>query len=351
MAAARLTPDVWDYLRGGSGAESTLAANRTAFGRFALRPRCLVDVSHPDPSTVLLGTRLATPIGVAPMAYHRLVHPEGEVAVARAAGDAGALFVVSIFASRLLEEIAAAATGPLWLQLYWLRRRDLLVDLIARAQAAGFGAIVLTVDTPQVGRRLRDVRRGFVIPPEVSAVNLDPAVMAGSYRRQAGVSAVEQNSRDQFDASLSWSDLAWLQENSPLPVVVKGVLTGEDAARMADLGVAAVVVSNHGGRQLDGAVASLDALPEVVAAVAGRAPVLLDGGVRGGTDVLKALALGASGVLVGRPVLWGLACDGTAGAGRVLDLLATELTDAMVLAGRPTLADVDGSLLWRVPPA
>jgi len=349
LAAARLPADIWDYLRGGSGAESTLAANRAAFDRLALRPRCLVDVSHPDPGTALLGSRLAAPVGVAPMAYHRLFHPDGEVAVARAAGAAGVLFVVSIFASRLLEDIAAAATGPLWLQLYWLRRREALLDLIARAQAAGFTAVVLTVDTPQVGRRLRDLRRGFAVPPEVSAVNLDPAATAGVYQHRAGVSAIEQNSRDQFDASLSWADLTWLREHSPLPVVVKGVLTGEDAARLADLGVAGVVVSNHGGRQLDGAVASLDALPEVVAAVAGRAPVLLDGGVRTGVDVLKALAAGAAGVLVGRPVLWGLAADGEAGARRVLEMLTGELTDAMVLSGRPRLSDVDGDLLWRPP--
>lgn len=350
LARQRIAADVWDYLAGGSGAEQTLAANRAAFSRLGLRPRGLVDVSRSDLATSLLGDPLAAPIGIAPMAYHRLVDPDGEVATARAAGEAGALFVVSVFASRTLADIAEAAKGPLWLQIYWFRKREVMLDLTERAAAAGFRAIVLTVDTPRVGRRLRDLRRGFAVPPGVSAVNIDPAVMVGTHLHQAGVSAVEQHSKEQFDPTVDWDDLAWLRDRTGLPLVLKGVLTAEDARRAVDHGVSAVVVSNHGGRQLDGAVASLDALPEVVEAVSGRCPVLVDGGFRTGSDILKALALGATAVLVGRPVLWGLACGGADGARDVLELLTTELEEAMVLSGRPRLADIDRTLVHPPPP-
>jgi 4-hydroxymandelate oxidase len=346
LARRRLPPPVWDYIAGGSGREATLAANRAAYERLVLRPRALVDVSRFDPTTSLLGAPLAAPVGVAPMAYHRLVHAEGEVATARAAGAAGLLFVVSVFASRGLAETAAAAGGgPLWLQVYWLRERAVLVDVIRRAEAHGYRALVLTVDTPRVGRRLRDLRHGFAVPPEISAANIDAGVMAGTHRSRVGVSAIEQHSRQQFDASVTWSDLAWLREQTSLPLVLKGILTGEDARLAVAHGAAAIVVSNHGGRQLDGAPATLDALPEVIAAVAGQCPVLVDGGVRTGADVVKALALGAAAVLVGRPVLWGLTCAGAGGVRAVLDLLLAELEDAMLLSGRPRLADIDPTLL------
>jgi 4-hydroxymandelate oxidase len=348
-AGRRLPADVWDYLSGGSGAEATLAANRSALDRVALRPRFLVDVSRCDPTTTLLGDPLAAPIGIAPMAYHRLAHPDGEVATAGAAGQAGLLLVVSQFASRSLEEIALAASGPLWLQLYWMRQRRVLTDLVGRAESAGYRAVVLTVDTPRVGRRLRDMRSGFALPAGVAAVNVDPAVMTEAHQGHAGVSAIERHSREQFDPTLTWADLDWLRANTALPIVVKGILTAEDADRAAQHGVAAIVVSNHGGRQLDGAVASLEALPEVVDAVAGRCPVLVDGGFRRGTDVLKALAMGAATVLVGRPVLWGLACGGAAGVADVLGILTAELTDAMILSGRPRLTDIDASLVRRSP--
>ncbi|GAA4473174.1 alpha-hydroxy acid oxidase [Phytohabitans houttuyneae] len=340
-ARDRLPAGIWDYISGGSGQERTLAANREAFGRLALRPRVLVDVSRPDLSTTLLGAPLRVPIGVAPVAYHQLAHPDGEVATARAAP----FLVVSVFASRTLEEIAAAADGPLWLQLYWFRRREVVTRLVRRAEAAGYRALVLTLDTPRVGRRLRDVRRGFAIPAGIVAANVETAVMARTHVAVDGESALARHSREQFDPSLGPADLAWLCGQTELPVLVKGVLTAEDAELALAHGAAGVVVSNHGGRQLDGAVASVDALAEVAAAVGGRGPVLLDGGVRTGTDVLRALALGASAVLVGRPALWGLAVDGESGARAVLDILAAELEEAMVLAGRPRLSDVDLRLL------
>src|SRR5690606_20432310 len=304
----------------------------------------LVDVSDCRLATTLLGTEFATPVGIAPVAYHKLADPEGEVATARAAAAAGALYVVSVFASRTLEEIASAG-ATLWLQMYWFRKREVMLALAERAAAAGYQALVLTLDTPRVGRRLRDLRRGFAVPPGITAANVDPAVMAGTHLRRSGTSAIEQHSRDQFDPSVTWNDLDWLRGQTGMPLVVKGILTAEDARRAVKHGVAAIVVSNHGGRQLDGAVATMDALPEVVDAVAGACPVLVDGGVRSGVDVLKALASGASAVLVGRPVLWGLAYGGAEGAQAVLDLLTTELADAMVLSGRPRLADLDRTLL------
>lgn len=348
LARAKLPAGVWDYVNGGSGAEATLRANREAFDRIGLLPRVLVDVSKCDPTTRLLGAPLASPLGVAPVAYCRLAHPEGEVAVAEAVG-ADALMVVSMFASRTLEDIARAATGPRWLQIYLMRQREAVLDLVRRAADAGFQAVVLTVDTPQVGRRLRDMRNGFVVPPDVRAVNLDATLMASSHKSRSGESAIERHSREQFDPTLTWSDVDWLRERSPLPLVLKGILRGQDAALAVAHGAAALIVSNHGGRQLDGAVATVDALPAVVDAVEGRCPVIVDGGVRSGGDVLKALALSADAVLVGRPVFWGLAASGRAGAAGVLRLIRDELDDAMVLAGCPTLADVDRSLVRRPP--
>lgn len=363
-ARAALRADVWDYIQGGSGAEQTLRANDAYFGRYALRPRVLVDVSHCDTSTSVLGSALAAPIGVAPMAYHTLAHPDGEVASAHAARLAGALFIASFFASRSLEDIAAAAAGgPLWLQLYWLRDRAVVADLAVRAAAAGFSALVLTVDAPKVAQRLRDRRNSFDLPEGVRAVNLDPSVPAPGAFRKEHASALEQHSASVFDPSITWRDLAWLRERCPLPLVLKGILTPEDARLAVEHGVDAIVVSNHGGRQLDGALPSIAALPAVAEAVGGAVPVLMDGGIRSGTDILKALALGAAAVLVGRPILWGLACSagasgqetagqestkagqettrpGRNGAYRVLELLREELEDAMALAGRPTLKTI-----------
>ncbi|HEY3868304.1 MAG TPA: alpha-hydroxy acid oxidase [Actinocrinis sp.] len=349
-ARAALRADVWDYIQGGSGAEQTMRANGAQFERYALRPRVLVDVSRCDTSTSLLGAALAAPIGIAPMAYHTLAHPDGEVATAHAAREAGALFVASFFAGRLLEDIAAAAAGsPLWLQLYWLRDRQVVADLADRAAALGFSALALTVDAPKVAQRLRDRRNSFDLPEGVRAVNLDPSVPAPGTFRRSHASALERHSTAVFDPSITWSDLAWLRGRCPLPLVLKGILTAEDARLAVEHGADAVVVSNHGGRQLDGAMPSLAALPEVVEAVNGAIPVLVDGGFRRGTDILKALALGAAAVLVGRPILWGLACTaredsgkdaatvGPNGAYRVLQLLRQELEDAMALAGRPEL--------------
>ena len=340
-AAARavLPLDVWGYLDGGAGAERALRANRAAYERVALLPRFLVDVSAVSLSTTVLGAEWAVPFGVAPMAYHRLAHPDGEVATA--AAGAGGVFVASMFASRAWSDIAAAGTGPRWLQLYWLRNRDALADVVARAEDAGFGALVLTVDAPRVASRPRDSRSAFALPDDVRAVNVDPAVMDSAHTATAGASAIQVHSRQRFDASVTWADLPWLRERTSLPLLLKGILTAHDARLAVEHGVDGVVVSNHGGRQLDAAVPSLDALPAVVAAVPAGYPVLLDGGVRRGSDVFAALALGARAVLVGRPVLWGLAAGGRDGAAAVLQLLREQLEECMVLAGRPTVAAID----------
>lgn len=348
-ARERLPRQVWDFIEGGAGQEWSLAANRAQFGRLALRPRVLVDVSRVETGTELLGSRLAVPIGVAPLAYHGLAHPQGELATARAAGGAGALFVVGMLAGETLEDIAAAASGPLWLQVYWLRRREVLAEVVRRAAAAGYRALVLTVDAPQVGRRLRDVRNSFRLPEDLAAVNIAAVPSANSYRAE-GASVIEAQSREQFDPSVTWADLAWLRGLTSLPLVLKGVLTAHDARLALDHGVDAVVVSNHGGRQVDGAVPSLVALPEVAEAVGGRVPVLLDGGVRCGGDVVKALALGACTVLVGRPVLWGLAHAGRDGVATVLRLLREDLEQTMTLTGRPRLSDLTPDTVMPWPP-
>lgn len=339
-ARAKVDPLVWDFLEGGGGSELTLTANRHLFDTAQIRPRVLIDVSICDTSVTLLGAAMPSPIGVAPIAYHRMVLDEGETATAR--GLAGTPMVVSIFASRTLEDIAASATGPLWLQLYWLRRREVLADLAKRAHDSGYRALVLTVDAPRIGRRLRDMRNGFSVPAHIRAENIEPEIMESAYQPD-GIAA---HAALTFDQSITWADLAWLKGLTELPLVLKGVLTAEDAALAVEHGVDAIVVSNHGGRQLDGAVPSLRALPEIVAAVGGRCPVLLDGGVRSGRDVFVALALGADAVLIGRPVMWALATGGANGVTEILNLLNTELEHTMALAGRPSVAHIDRAALW-----
>ncbi|MEU1120481.1 MULTISPECIES: alpha-hydroxy acid oxidase [unclassified Streptomyces] len=342
-AEGRLPGPVWDFLEGGSGTESMLSAGRAALDRIRLRPRCLVDVSACDPGVTLLGSRWAAPLGIAPMAYHQLAHSEGEVATARAAGAAGVPLTVSMFASRTLEDIAEAASGPLWLQLYWLRRREALAELVRRAEDAGYQALVLTVDAPRVAHRPRDARNGFAVPAGMRAVNVDPAVMAASHGGVAGESAIARHSREQFDPSITWSDLGWLRERTSLPLVLKGVLASEDAELAVKYGVDALVVSNHGGRQLDFAIPAVDALEGIVEAVDGRCRVILDGAIRHGADIAKALCLGADAVFVGRPVLWGLAHSGAAGVAGVLRVLMDEFEEVMALMGAPRVGDFGNS--------
>jgi len=294
----------------------------------------LVDISQVTTATTVLGTESSMPLFVAPTAFQRTVHPDGEIAMARAAAAVGTVICLSTFATATIEDVAGAAPGaPRWFQLYWSSDRGFVRDVVGRAEAAGFGAVIVTVDLPRLGRREQDLRTGFVVPKELPV----PAFLALA---EAARAVSPEDISWAVDDTLTWDDLAWLRSVSSLPVLVKGVLTGEDAVLAADAGVDGVVVSNHGGRQLDGVAATLDVLPEVVEAVGDRLVVLMDGGIRRGTDVVKALALGARAVLAGRPPLWGLGAGGAEGAQRVLELLRDEVELALALSGCRSLADV-----------
>lgn len=334
LAAGVLPAAVERFVGGAAGAGLTLDANRAALDRLHLVPRVLTDVSATGTAHSLLGSPAALPVAVAPMAYQRAVHPDGELATARAARAAGVPFTACTFSSTPVEDIAATGVTT-WFQLYWLRDRGHTKELLARAEAAGAQALMLTVDTPYMGRRQADMRAAFTLPEGVSPVHFDRRVSGVPDGPQAGVSAVAAQTAGVVDPSLGWADLDWLRAQSTLPLVLKGILDPEDAARAADLGADGVVVSNHGGRQLDGAVPAIEALPAVTEAVDGRCHVLFDSGIRSGTDVLKTLALGADGVLLGRPALWGLAAGGEAGVRTVLELLREELANALALAGCP----------------
>lgn len=338
-ASAVLPSDIRDFVAGGSGAETTLNANRAAFDRVFVVPRILCDVSACATDTTLLGQEVSMPVAVAPVAYQRLVHPEGELAVARAAKTAGVPFTATTLSSVPVEELTALG-GAVWFQLYWLRDTERALNLVRRAEDAGCEAIVLTVDVPWMGRRLRDARNRFTLPERVRAEHFARDAVSTAHRRPGDeVSAVAAHTRQAFSAAVTWSTVSALREWTSLPLVLKGVLAPEDALRAAEAGVDAVVVSNHGGRQLDGAIPSIEALGPVAGAVGRHCQVLVDSGVRGGTDVLRALALGAHGVLVGRPLMWGLATAGEAGAARVLTLLADELRDALGLSGCADVAE------------
>jgi 4-hydroxymandelate oxidase len=341
-ARERLDRGVYDYIAGGADAERTVADNLAAWSRLRLRPHVLRDVAKVSTATTLLGGEVPTPLLVAPMAYHRMCHPDGEAASAAGAAAAGALYVLSTQATMSVEEVALAAPGAVrWFQVYVVRDRGWTADLVARAAAAGYRALVLTVDVPLLGNRLRDLRNDFKLPTGLKPANAPPAGAA----RQRELAADVLAQAGQFDPGLTPDTIGWLAERSGLPVLVKGVLRGDDAAACLDAGAAGVVVSNHGGRQLDTVVATADALAEVVAAVGDRGEVYVDGGVRRGTDVLKALALGARGVLVGRPVLWGLAVGGAGGVERVLSGLVGELRLAMALCGAVGVDDLTPDLI------
>ena len=343
LARGRLERSAWDYYAGGSGDERTLADNCAAFDRIPLRPRVLVDVSRIDTATQVLGTPLPAPLLLAPTAFNRLACDEGELAAARAAGAAGTVMICSTLSTCRLEDVAAAATGPLWFQLYVYKDRAMTQELLARAERAGYRAIVLTVDTPLLGRRYRDARNGFVLPQGLAMRNFEAAMSDAA--RWGAHTSFSSYVHDLFDASLTWDAVAWLRGQTRLPLLVKGIMTAEDARMAVSQGVDGIVVSNHGGRQLDGAPATIDVLEEVVDAADGRAEILLDGGIRRGTDILKAVAMGARAVCIGRPYLWALAAAGEAGVIDVLRMLREELVLAMALSGRPTTGSIDRSLV------
>ncbi len=346
LARAKVPRPAFDYIAGGADDEVSLRSNREAYGKWALRPRVLVDVSSCDTSATVLGQRISMPILVAPTAFHGLVHPDGETGTARGAAAAGTIMVVSAIATRTIEEIAAAVAAPRWFQLYVWKDREVTAELVKRAARAGYRAICLTVDTPLLGRREKDERNSFTLPPGIGIANVRPAGLDGMPDSEHG-SAFAKYVKEMLDPAVTWRDLAWLRSLTSLPIVVKGIMTMEDAKIAVEHGVEGIVVSNHGGRQLDSTPATLDVLPEIVEAVRGRAEVFMDGGIRRGTDVLKALALGARAVLVGRSPLWGLALGGAEGVHAVLEHLRREFALAMALSGRSSLGQIDRSMVQR----
>jgi 4-hydroxymandelate oxidase len=342
LARSCLSAMAWEYISGGAGDEVTLRWNRESYDRLRLRPRILTDVSKLDTRVTLFGRELQFPILLAPTAYHRMIHPEGELATVKGAGAAGAVMIVSTMATTSVEEIAAAAKQPLWFQLYVQPDRAFTRDLVQRAEAAGCQALVVTVDTPVVGLRNREMRIRFTLPPGIDRPNLKGLKTSSTSHlppENEIYSAV-------LDPKLTWKDIDWLRSFSRVPVLLKGVLNPEDADRAVQAGVAGIIVSNHGSRNLDTLPATIDALPEVVAKVNRRVPVLVDGGIRRGTDVLKALALGANAVLIGRPYLFGLATGGADGVARVVSILRREFEMAMALTGRTSIASIDSTVLW-----
>ena len=335
-ALAALPPMARDYYASGARDEITLADNRQAWARIRLYYRVLVDVSRRDCSTTVLGTPVSMPVLVAPTAFHRLAHSDGERATARAAAAAGTVMACSTLGTVPIEEIADASEGPLWFQLYVYRDRGITTALVERAETAGCRALVLTVDAAEIGTRERDARNGFALPAGLTVANL--AGTGKALLTPGEGSALSRYVRSQLDPSLTWRDLEWLVAQTRLPVVVKGLVRADDARRAIAAGAKGVVVSNHGGRQLDTAPATAEVLPRIADAVGDDAEVYVDGGIRRGTDVIKALALGARAVLVGRPALWGLAVGGEAGVTHALELLRAELLEAMALCGAPDLA-------------
>ncbi|HEX8218401.1 MAG TPA: alpha-hydroxy acid oxidase [Chloroflexia bacterium] len=345
LAREVLEPSAFDFISGGADDEVSLRRNRADFERIILRPRVLVDVSEVDCSTTVLGTPVSMPVLLAPAAGHRLCCDLGESATARAAAAARTIMVLSTVSTTSMEDVAAVEPdAPKWFQLYVYADREVTRSLVQRAEAAGYKALCLTVDVPQIGNRERDVRNAFTFPyplANFAATNLDhmPIGMSGEE------SGLGKYIASKWDPSLNWNDVDWLASLSSLPVVLKGILTGEDARLGLEHGARGIIVSNHGGRQLDSVDSGIAALPEVVEAVDGRAEVLVDGGIRRGTDVLKALALGAKATLIARPYLYGLAVGGAEGATRALELLRREVRNAMALSGRPTIASIDRSLV------
>ena len=343
-ARAVLPQMSYDFYASGANDEITLRENRAAYERIKVLPRMLIDVSARDMSTTVLGEPVSMPILIAPMALQCLAHPDGEIATTKAAGAAKTLTTLATLATTSIEEAMAIATGPVWFQLYVFRDRALTASLVQRAEAAGCKAIVLTLDVPVPGKRERDVRNRFTLPEHLFLKNLWPAGLA-KLPKDVADSGMAAYTAANFDPALTWKDVKWLAQITKLPVVVKGILRADDALSAVNHGAAGIVVSNHGGRQLDTTPAAISVLPEIVDAVAGAVEVYVDGGIRRGTDVLKAIAYGARAVLIGRPILWGLAVGGEAGVKSVLEMLRAEFDLAMALSGCPNLTAITRDLV------
>nr|XP_023920722.1 peroxisomal (S)-2-hydroxy-acid oxidase GLO4-like [Quercus suber] len=325
----------YDFYAGGAEDQYTLKENVEAFHRIMIRPRILVDVSRIDMSTTVLGYKISAPILIAPTALHKLAHPEGEVATARAAAACKTIMVLSFTSSCTVEEVASGCNAVRFFQLYVYKKRDIAAVLVQRAERNGYKALVLTVDTPRLGRREADIKNKMVAP---RLKNLEGLLSIEADSDNG--SNLEAYAKETMDASLCWKDIEWLKSITNMPILIKGVLTGEDAIKAAEVGVAGIMVSNHGARQLDYTDATINVLEEVVHAVGGRVPVFFDGGVRRGTDIFKALALGAQAVLIGRPVIFGLAAKGEYGVRQVIQMLKDELELTMALSGCPSVKDI-----------
>jgi L-lactate dehydrogenase (cytochrome) len=361
MAKRTVPQPIFDYADGAAWDEVTARRNRAAFGDVTLHPKALTDVSRVDLRTTVLGGEIALPIMAAPTGLSGLQHPDGEIAIARAAHAAGTLTTLSTMASCSFEEVAAASDGRRWFQLYMQSDRGMVDSLLERARASGYEALVLTVDVQVAGVRERDVRNGFSIPPRITLKTLgqglihprwsagfvaNPRMVPANVGMQSSTSATLSASVNKmFDPTVTWDDLADLRSRWDGPLVIKGVMRADDAIRCAERGADAIVVSNHGGRQLDGAAASIEALPAIVDAVGDRCEVYLDSGIRRGTDIVKALALGARAVMIGRALMYGLGAAGEAGARRAFTILEGELRVALALAGYPRAADLDRSAI------
>jgi 4-hydroxymandelate oxidase len=327
LAAGRMTPMAYEYVASGAADELTVRWNRQALDAIKLNTRVLVDVSTIDTRISLFGMDLAYPILIAPTAYHKIMHPDGELATARGAGAASAIYIVSSFTNTPLRQIASVATQPLWFQLYVRDDREFTKALVQEAEAQGCRALCVTVDTPVAGVRNRQQRVNFAMPEGITTPHMVDAFA--------------------LTRSLTWKDIEWLQSFTHIPILLKGILNPDDADIAVKAGVSGIVVSNHSGRNLDTVPATIEALPRIAETVNKRVPILMDGGIRRGTDVLKAIALGASAVLVGKPICFGLACGGAEGVARVLTILRTELELAMALTGRATIAGIDSSVIWK----
>ena len=343
VAQRRMEHMAWEYVEGAAADEISLRWNREAYDRMRLNPRVLRDVGEVDTRVSVLGLELPFPILLAPTALHKLAHPEGELATVRGAGAARAAMTLSTLSSVTLEDVAGAASGPLWFQLYVQKDKGYTAELVKRAEAAGYRALVVTVDTPVDGARNRQQRAKFHLPADVEMANLRGLATEGG-RKLDTEQGVFRNILPQ---RLTWKEIEWLQSLTKLPVLIKGVLHPDDAALAVKQGLAGILVSNHGARNLDTVPATIDALPRITDKVGGEIAVLVDGGVRRGTDVLKALALGANAVLVGRPIFYGLSSAGADGVKRMIEILRSEFEMAMALTGRAKIAEIDRSVLWE----
>jgi 4-hydroxymandelate oxidase len=347
LARDKLSKSVYDYYAGGADDGITLRENKIAFERLQLLPRILVDVSQRDTSTTLLGKQIPAPIVIAPMALAGMAHPLAEMAIAL--GADGIPMALSTLSSTRLEDLAATEATPFWFQLYVYRDRDITQKLVERAEAAGYQALVVTVDVAAVGNRERDRRNQFKIPGGVTLKNLDDA-SRDKVADAADNSAIAAYVSAQIDPSLTWQDIDWLRSITKLPVLIKGILSPADARLAVEHGAAGIIVSNHGGRQLDTVPAAIDVLPEIAAEVGDMLEIMLDSGIRRGTDILKALALGAKAVMIGRPVMWGVAVGGESGVRQVLEILRTEFDTALALSGCTAVGDITADLIWRPRP-